>query len=91
MIAQAADHLRRYPSLSVTLEGHCCYIATEEYNLQLGQQRAEAIRTQLASLGIDASRISTISYGETRPWQDNSRELTRRLNRRGEFRFKFSE
>jgi len=90
-IERAAEHMRRYPSLQVSLEGHCCYIATEEYNLQLGQQRAEAVRVYLTSLGIEEGRLSTISYGETRPWQDNAREITRRLNRRGEFRFRFSE
>ena len=91
IIQRASDHLKRYPNLKVTIEGHTCYIATEEYNMALGQHRAESIRTQLLSLGVDAGRLGTISYGEARPWQDNTREITRRLNRRGEFRFKFSE
>jgi outer membrane protein OmpA-like peptidoglycan-associated protein len=91
VIELAARHLGRYPHLRLQLEGHTCYIATEEYNLQLGQQRAESIRAQLVSLGIAPGRVTTISYGEARPWQDNAREITRRLNRRGEFRFKFVE
>lgn len=91
VIARAASHMNRYPELKVTLEGHACYIATDEYNLVLGQQRADAVRDALALQGVDAARIGTISYGEARPWQDNSREVTRRLNRRGEFRFRFSQ
>ena len=91
VIAKAADHLKRHANLKLTVEGHTCYIATEEYNMALGDRRAVAIKAQLVALGVDAARITPITYGETRPWQDNTREITRRLNRRGEFRFKFSE
>ena len=90
VIRKAALHLRKYPELRLMVEGHTCYIATEEYNLALGQQRADSIRDYLAEQGVDLGRVRTISYGEARPWQDNSREITRRLNRRGEFRFRFS-
>lgn len=89
MLDKVASHLRNNPGLRVKVEGHCCYIATEEYNLALGQHRANAIRAYLTNQGIEANRVDTVSYGESRPWQDNSREITRRLNRRGEFAFSF--
>ena len=85
-----AAHLKANPTLKVKVEGHTCYIATEEYNLALGQHRADSIRSYLVGQGLEGSRLDTITYGESRPWQDNSREITRRLNRRGEFVFSFT-
>jgi outer membrane protein OmpA-like peptidoglycan-associated protein len=64
------------------IEGHTCNIGTAEYNLALGERRATAVREYLASRGIGADRLRTVSYGEERPKHDNSREETRRLNRR---------
>ena len=55
---------------------------TAEYNLALGDRRANAVRDYLTSRGIAASRLGTVSYGEERPKHDNAREETRRLNRR---------
>jgi peptidoglycan-associated lipoprotein len=69
-------------SLRLTLEGHTCNIGTTEYNLALGERRSNAVRDYLVSRGIGADRLSTVSYGEERPKHDNSREETRRLNRR---------
>ena len=54
----------------------------ERYNQSLGERRAQAVRVYLVSQGVDASRLNTISYGEDRPKYDNSKEETRRLNRR---------
>jgi peptidoglycan-associated lipoprotein len=70
------------PTLRITVEGHTCNIGTAEYNLALGERRANAVRDYLVSRGIAASRLQTVSYGEERPKHDNSREETRRLNRR---------
>ena len=77
--------LTEHPDVPVTIEGHTCYIGTEEYNMALGLHRAEAVRQYLIDHGIAADRIETISYGENRPKYDNSREITRRFNRRAWF------
>lgn len=84
---KAAQILTADAELKVQIEGHCCYIGTEEYNMALGEHRAFAIKDYLINVkGIDSSRITTISYGESRPQYDNSREETRRFNRRGHFK-----
>ncbi len=70
------------PDLRIEIEGHTCNIGTAEYNLALGERRATSVRDYLTSRGIGADRLSTVSYGEERPKHDNSREETRRLNRR---------
>src|SRR5262249_877901 len=59
-----------------------CNIGTAEYNLALGERRANAVHDYLTSRGIAADRLRTVSYGEERPKYDNAREETRRLNRR---------
>jgi outer membrane protein OmpA-like peptidoglycan-associated protein len=69
-------------TLRLTIEGHTCNIGTTEYNMALGERRAQAVREYLASRGIDAGRLQVVSYGEERPKHDNDREETRRLNRR---------
>jgi len=69
-------------TLRLTVEGHTCNIGTTEYNLALGERRAAAVREYLSSRGVAADRLQTVSYGEERPKHDNSREETRRLNRR---------
>ncbi len=74
--------LREDPTLRVNIEGHTCNIGTAEYNLALGDRRATSVRDYLVSRGIAANRLTTVSYGEERPKYDNSREETRRLNRR---------
>jgi OOP family OmpA-OmpF porin len=66
----------------LTIEGHTCNIGTAEYNLALGERRAKAVRDYLVSRGVAADRLNTVSFGEEQPKYDNSREETRRLNRR---------
>jgi outer membrane protein OmpA-like peptidoglycan-associated protein len=68
--------------LRLEIEGHTCNIGTAEYNLALGERRANAVREYLQSRGIGADRLRSVSYGEERPKHDNAREETRRLNRR---------
>jgi len=81
-----AELMVKDPTLSYQIEGHCCYIGTEAYNMALGEHRAQAIKNYLVNIkGISLDRLTTISYGESRPKYDNSREETRRLNRRGHF------
>jgi outer membrane protein OmpA-like peptidoglycan-associated protein len=68
--------------IRVEIEGHTCNIGTAEYNLALGERRANAVRTYLMGRGIAGERLTTISYGEERPAHDNTHAETRRLNRR---------
>ena len=79
---EAVRTLQENPTLRLEVEGHTCNIGTAEYNLALGERRAYAVRDYLASRGIGADRLRTVSYGEERPKHDNAREETRRLNRR---------
>jgi len=82
-LTRQADWLRRYPNVTVTIEGHCDERGTREYNLALGERRAQAVKNVLVALGIPASRISTISYGKERPAVVGSTEEAYAQNRRG--------
>ena len=82
VLDEAVTALQANPTLQVQVEGHTCNIGTAEYNLALGERRSTSVRDYLVSRGVAASRLTTISYGEERPKYDNSREETRRLNRR---------
>jgi len=82
VLDEAVTALRENATLRVEIEGHTCNIGTAEYNLALGDRRANAVREYLVSRGVTADRLRTVSYGEERPKYDNSREETRRLNRR---------
>jgi outer membrane protein OmpA-like peptidoglycan-associated protein len=82
VLDEAVAAMRDDPTLRIEIEGHTCNIGTAEYNLALGDRRANAVRDYLVSRGVSADRLRTISYGEERPKYDNSREETRRLNRR---------
>jgi peptidoglycan-associated lipoprotein len=73
-------------ALRVTIEGHCDERGTVEYNLALGQRRADATRSYLVDLGIESSRLSTISYGEERPFEMGHDETAWHENRRAHFR-----
>ena len=75
----------RYSTVLVLIEGHCDEINTREYNLALGDRRANALRDYLVSLGVGASRVRTISYGEERPFALGHTEEAFRLNRRAHF------
>ena len=68
--------------LTIEIEGHTCNIGTNEYNVALGDRRANAVQQYLTSRGVGGNRLRTVSYGEERPVHDNAREETRRLNRR---------
>ncbi len=77
-----AQWIGRYPNVRITIEGHADERGTREYNLALGERRANAAKNYLASLGVDASRISTISYGKERPDALGSDEASWARNRR---------
>lgn len=77
-----AQWLMRYPNKRATIEGHADERGTREYNLALGERRANAAKNYLVSLGIDASRLTTISYGKERPVATGSNEAAWAQNRR---------
>ncbi len=81
MQSQAA-WLARNPGVRVTIEGNCDERGTREYNLALGERRANAAKNYLASLGVDPARMTTISYGKERPVALGSDEAAWALNRR---------
>jgi len=80
-----AAWLEERDDVRVLIEGHCDERGTNEYNMALGEQRALAARRYLVGLGIDASRLRTISYGEERPVDPRSTEEAWAKNRRGHF------
>jgi peptidoglycan-associated lipoprotein len=83
ILQRQADWLRRYPNVSVTIAGNCDERGTREYNLALGERRAQAVKHVLVAAGIPASRIQTISYGKERPSVVGSSEQAYAQNRNG--------
>jgi peptidoglycan-associated lipoprotein len=81
-LARQSVWLRQQTALSFTIEGHCDERGTREYNLALGQRRAEAVAVFLAAQGIDTSRLRTVSYGKERPDAIASDESAYARNRR---------
>ena len=77
-----AQYLLQYPQITATIEGNCDERGTREYNLALGERRANAAKNYLVSLGVPASRLSTISYGKERPVALGSNEAAWAKNRR---------
>lgn len=77
-----AEWLAKYPNVNVTIEGHCDERGTREYNLALGDRRANSAANYLASKGVAPARITTISYGKERPIALGSDEASYAQNRR---------
>jgi peptidoglycan-associated lipoprotein len=84
-LQKQADWLKKYPKYTVTIAGHCDDRGTREYNLALGERRANAAKQALIALGVPAARVSTISYGKENPdpvgdndaaWAQNRRAVT---------------
>ncbi|MBN2347178.1 MAG: peptidoglycan-associated lipoprotein Pal [Candidatus Aminicenantes bacterium] len=80
-----ADWLLKFPSVEILVEGHCDERGTIEYNIALGEKRAEAAKNYLVSLGMTASKIKIISYGKSKPLVQGVDEATYFQNRRAEF------
>ncbi len=80
-----AQALKANPAFAIRIEGHADERGTTEYNLALGERRAQAAKDYLVSLGVPADRIETISYGEERPLDPGHDELAWALNRRAHF------
>lgn len=83
--------MKAHPKDTVLIEGHTCDLASDAYNMGLGQRRADSIKTYMTEKGIDVKRMSTKSFGETTPAVPNSSEENRKLNRRGEFKITIAE
>jgi peptidoglycan-associated lipoprotein len=79
------EWLKTNPDIRIVVEGHADERGTNEYNLALGNRRAKAVRGYLVAGGIDSKRISTISYGEERPFVLGHDESAWKWNRRGHF------
>lgn len=80
-----AQWLMANPAATVTIEGHCDERGTSEYNLALGERRAESAKSFLVDLGIAAKRLTTVSYGEENPVDPRSTEEAWAKNRRAHF------
>jgi peptidoglycan-associated lipoprotein len=86
VLKKKADWLRRNPGYSLRIEGNCDERGTNEYNLALGERRADSAKKFLAALGIAENRMSVISYGEERPVDPGHNEAAWAKNRRDDFR-----
>lgn len=76
--------LEKQPGLKVVLQGHTDFKGSDEYNMKLGMDRAEAVRSELLALGIAADRLSTVSFGESQPLFQEKEDWARAANRRVE-------
>ena len=88
-LRQQATYLQQYPNIRATIEGHADERGTREYNIALGERRANAAKNYLVSLGVPAERLTVVSYGKERPvaiganeqaWARNRRAVTIVLN-----------
>jgi peptidoglycan-associated lipoprotein len=84
-LAKDAEWLKKYPSVQLLIEGHCDERGTEEYNLALGDRRANATREYLASLGVADAKVRTVSYGKDRPFCTSETDQCWQENRRAHF------
>jgi peptidoglycan-associated lipoprotein len=82
-LEKQAQWLAQYSTLSITVEGHADERGTREYNLALGERRANSVKNYLVALGVDGGRVNTISYGKERPLVAGSDDTSWAQNRRG--------
>jgi peptidoglycan-associated lipoprotein len=85
ILKEDAALLMKYPNVKVQIEGHCDERGTSEYNLALGERRANSVKKYLVSLGVPANRLSTISYGKEMPADPGHHEEAWAKNRRAHF------
>lgn len=85
VLGRNADWLKEHAKVRIQIEGHCDERGSSEYNIALGDRRANSAKSYLVSLGIDASRLSTVSYGEERPEDTGHNEEAWSKNRRAVF------
>jgi peptidoglycan-associated lipoprotein len=84
-LEKTASFLKGYPNARVTIEGHCDERGSTEYNLALGDRRANAVKQYLVNLGIPAANLNTVSFGKEKPFCMESNESCWQQNRRGHF------
>jgi len=85
VLDKKARFLLDYPTIRIQVEGHCDERGTVEYNIALGHRRSQSAKDYLVSLGVDASRIDTVSFGKERPLDPRRNELAWSKNRRAKF------
>ncbi len=83
VLGMQAQWLQRYPHVTITVEGHADERGTREYNLALGERRATSVKNYLTAMGVDARRITTVSFGKERPAVQESNPSAWAQNRRG--------
>jgi peptidoglycan-associated lipoprotein len=88
IVTANADLFRKWTTWQIAVEGHCDERGTSEYNLALGERRATAGKQALVAAGVDAARISTVSFGKERPADPAHVESAWAKNRRDEFKVK---
>jgi peptidoglycan-associated lipoprotein len=81
-IRNDADFLKQHPGLRIVVQGHCDELGSTEYNLALGDRRAEEVKTALEKAGVNSRRMRTISYGKEQPFCQESSDDCWRMNRR---------
>ncbi len=84
-LEKIAAWMKENPKAKIQIQGNTCNIGTEEYNLALGDRRAYSAKEFMVALGIDPSRLPTVSYGQEKPRVSNTDESNRSLNRRDDF------
>jgi peptidoglycan-associated lipoprotein len=85
ILTQKADLMLAHPDISATIAGHCDERGTDAYNMALGQRRADAAKSFMENMGVNADQLNTISYGEEQPADPGSNEEAWSKNRRAEF------
>ncbi|PWB61362.1 MAG: peptidoglycan-associated lipoprotein [Deltaproteobacteria bacterium] len=85
VLSQVADYLKKNKGAKLQIEGHCDERGTAEYNMALGDRRAESARAYLASLGVPASALSTVSFGKEKPVDPGHNDAAWAKNRRAHF------
>jgi peptidoglycan-associated lipoprotein len=79
-----AERMRKSPAVHIKVAGNCDELGTEEYNLALGQKRADAVKEYLSKLGVDPARVDTVSFGEEKPLDSAHTPEAWSANRRGD-------
>lgn len=82
-VSAQAEWLKKWPSVNVVVEGHCDQRGTTEYNMALGERRAQSVKDALVSAGVEAVRIEVVSYGKEHPLDAATTEAAYAANRRG--------
>jgi peptidoglycan-associated lipoprotein len=83
VLERQSEWLKRFPVITITVAGHTDERGTREYNLALGERRANSVKNYLVALGVDSNRIRTVSYGKEQPVDPGSNEAAWAKNRRG--------